>query len=167
MNQDKRNELIEEYGRGYDLFAAALDQTPPDAWEFKPAPKDWSVHELIVHMADSECMGAMRVRKLIAEPGGTLMGYDDAKWAETLDYQNQSVEDALQLFKLTRQTTYHLLKTLPDRVYTYSVVHPELVYPEYGEAYTLEKWLLIYTRHARDHVEQLKKTVRAWKEQNK
>ena len=38
MNQDKRNELIEEYGRGFDLIMAALAEIPPEAWAFKPAP---------------------------------------------------------------------------------------------------------------------------------
>jgi len=72
MNQGERNELIEEYGHGFDLFTATLTQIPREAWEFTPAPSEWSVHELIVHMADSECMGALRIRKLIAEPGGIL-----------------------------------------------------------------------------------------------
>ena len=40
-------------------------------------PHEWSIHELIAHMADSECMGAIRVRKLIAEPGSTLMMYEE------------------------------------------------------------------------------------------
>lgn len=162
MNQAERNEKIEEYGRGSDLFAAALAGVPREAWKFKPAPREWSVHETVVHMADSESIGAIRLRKLIAEPSSTLMLYDDVKWAEALNYQNQSLDDALQIFKLTRQTTYHLLKTLPDRVFTHSVVHPE-----YGGSYTLEKWLNIYTGHIRDHVEQLKKNYEAWKEQGK
>ena len=28
MNQDERNEKIEEYGRGFDLFTAALTRNP-------------------------------------------------------------------------------------------------------------------------------------------
>jgi hypothetical protein len=167
MIQDERHEKIEEYGRGFDSFAAALSKVPHEALDFKPAPEEWSVHELVVHMKDSENMGVIRLHKLIAEPGSTLMEYEEDKWAEALDYQNQSVDDALQIFMLTRQTTYRLLKTLPDRVFTHSVVHPEAGYPEYGELYTLEKWLNIYTRHIRDHIEQLQKTYQAWKEQNK
>ncbi len=167
MNQDERNEKIEEYGRGFNLFAAALAEIPREAWKFKPEPSEWSVHETVVHMADSECMGALRVRKLIAEPGSTLMPYEESKWADALNYQNQDVEDALQIFKLTRRTTYRLLKTLPDQVFMQSVVHPEMVHPEYGKSYTFEKWLNIYTRHIPEHIEQLKKTYQAWKEQNK
>jgi hypothetical protein len=167
MNQNERIEKIEEYGHGFELLSACLDKVPRKAWEFKTGPHEWSVHEVIVHMADAESVGAIRARKLIAEPGSTIMPYDEAHWADALDYQNQAVDAALQIFKLTRQLTYHLLKTLPDQVFTHTVVHPETVYPEYGEAYTLDKWLHIYTRHVRDHISQIQNNYEAWKAQNK
>jgi len=167
MNRAGRNEKIEEYGRGFDIFTAALAEIPREAWEFKPAPGEWSVHETVVHMADSESMGALRARKLIAEPGSTLMPYKDVIWARELNYELQSVDEALEFFRLARLTTYHLLKTVPERVFANSAVHPEAVHPEYGEAYTLEKWLQIYTGHIRDHVGQLQKNHQAWKKQDK
>ena len=162
MNQDERNEKIEEYGHGYEMLSVSLDKVPRRAWEFKPSPHEWSVHEVIVHMADAESVGAIRARKLIVEPGSTIMPYDEARWAESLDYLNQSVDEALQIFKLTRQMTYHLLKKLPDQVFTHTVIHPQAVYPEYGEAYTLDKWLSIYTRHVRDHIKQIGDIYKAW-----
>ena len=166
MNQDERNQKVEEYGRGFDLFNATLNQIPHEAWEFKPAPNEWSIHETIIHMADSESMGALRARKLIAEPGSTLMPYGDAIWARELNYELQSVDEALEFFRLARLTTYHLIKTVPERVFANSVEPPGVVHPEYGEAYTLEKWLNIYTGHIRDHIEQLQKNYQAWKEKN-
>lgn len=158
MNQNERNEMIEEYGRGFDLLTAALAEVPREAWEFKPAPKEWSIHEVIVHMADSECMGAIRLRKLIAEPGSTLMPYKEATWADALHYRNQSMDDALQIFKLTRQMAYGILKSLSDHVFLQTVSHPE-----FDEPYNFEKWFHIYVDHVPEHVEQLKKTHRAWK----
>ncbi len=167
MKNKDRNNKIEEYGAGFDLLKTALEEIPSKAWEFKPAPSEWSVHEVIIHLADAESMGAVRARKLIVEPGSTLMVYDEARWADILDYQNQNVDDALQILKLTRQITYRLLKTLPDQTFMNTVVHPERIYPEYGEAYTLDKWLNIYTQHIRDHIKQLKNNYRAWNRLNK
>jgi hypothetical protein len=162
MNRAGRDEKIEEYGRGFDLLAAALAEVPHEAWEFKPAANEWSIHELIIHMKDSEYMGVIRLHKLIAEPGSTLMPYAEEKWPEALNYAIQDVDDALQLFKLTRGTTYRLLKSLPDRVFTHSGVHPE-----WDQPYTVENWLDIYRLHVPEHIEQLHKTHRAWKEQDK
>jgi len=163
MDQQERIDLIEEYGRGFSLLQAALAGLSPAALAFKPAPTDWSVHEVILHLADSELIGVTRLNMLIAQPGTTLMPYDEAKWAAALRYGEQSMDDALQLFKLLRQRTYPLLKTLPERQFRNSVVHPENAHPEFGAAYTVDKWLQIYAWHVRDHNQQLHNNVKAWK----
>jgi hypothetical protein len=158
MNRDERNEKIEQYGRGFQLLTDALADVPRDAWTYKPSTEDWSVREIIVHMGDSESMAALRVRKLIVEPGTTLMGYEEAKWARALNYNAQDPDASLEIIKLTRQTTYNLLKTLPDEVIDHTVKHPD-----YAEPYTFDRWLNIYARHIPDHVDQIKKTYAAWK----
>ncbi len=160
MNRKERNQKIEEYGRGYDLLISALSEVPREAWTFKATRVDWSVHEIIVHMGDSESMAALRVRKLIVEPGSTLMGYEEAKWADALDYKNQNAEEALEIIRLARKTTYRLLKTLPDETFNHSVTHAE-----YSDPYTFGRWLNIYSLHIPDHIAQLKKSYEFWKTQ--
>jgi len=158
MNREEINQKIEQYGRGFDLLTAALAEVPKEAWEFKPEPTEWSVHEIIVHMADSESMSALRARKLIVEPGSALMGYEESKWADALNYREQSDEDALEIIRLARLTTYRILKTLPDEVFNNSVTHPE-----YDEPYTFESWLNIYARHIPNHIEQIRNNVKLWR----
>src|ERR671923_975412 len=125
MQRQERNEKIELYGKGYDLLMESLRDIPQEMWKFKPEPKEWSVHEVLVHLADSESNAALRARKLIVEPGGTLMGYDQDRWAVELDYHDQSYEDALEIVRLVRKTTYELLKKQPDEVFGHSVRHAE------------------------------------------
>ena len=161
MNRDEINAKIEEYGRGFDLLTAALAEVPQEAWSFRPALDEWSVHEIIVHMADSESMSALRARKLIVEPGSMLMGYEEAKWADTLGYKEQSAEDALEVIRLARKSTYELLKRQPDEAFTHSVTHPEYL----DSPYTFEQWLNIYARHIPDHIEQIKNNVKVWESQ--
>jgi DinB superfamily len=163
MNREEINEKIEQYGRGFSLLNAALAEVPREAWSYRPAPNEWSVHEIIVHMADSESMSALRARKLIAEPGSTLMGYDEANWADALNYKQQSAEAALEIIRLARQSTYELLKRQPDEVFTHSVIHPE--YPD--APYTFEQWLNIYAHHIPNHIDQLKRSYQAWADSQK
>ena len=165
MNELERNELTEEYGLGPDLLATAVAEIPRRAWDFKPAPTEWSVRQLVAHMTDSETLAATRLYMILAQPGSTLMSYEDEAWTKVLSYPDRSIEDTLQLFRLLRQTVHPLLKTVPDSALSNSVIHPDRVYPEYGEAYNLEKWLRIYTRHVRDHVEQLHGIHAAWKKE--
>ena len=159
MDTNERNEKIELYGRGFDLLKAALAEVPQEVMKFKPEPKEWSVHEIIIHLADSESNSALRARKLIVEPGGTLMGYDQDQWAIQLNYHEQSIEDALEVLRLARKTTYELLKRQPDVVFTHSIVHPEM-----SEPYTFEKWLNIYPKHIPGHIEQIRNNLKIWRE---
>lgn len=159
MTPEEHYEKIELYGRGFDLLTAALAEFPKEAWKFKPDPKEWSVHEIIIHLADSESNAALRARKLAVEPGGTLMGYDQDVWANELNYHDQSPEDALQFVKYARLTTYNWLKTLPDDVFTHTVKHPE-----YEEPYSFEMWVDIYSAHIPGHIEQIKNNVKIWRE---
>jgi hypothetical protein len=157
----ERNEKIELYGRGFEMLMETLDAIPRQAWQFKPEPKEWSIHEVIIHLADSETNSALRARLLAAEPGRAVMAYDQDVWANSLDYHGQDPDDALQLLKYARLTTYKWLKTLPEQVFTHAVVHPE-----YQEPYTFEKWLNIYSGHIPAHIEQIKNNFALWQQQN-
>ena len=164
MSARERAELVEEYGAGFERLKAALDQIPVEAWAFKPDPKEWSVRELVFHMTDSETLGVTRLNMIVAMPGSTLMSYEDQAWANALSYADRDIEDALQIFRLLRKSTHALLKSVPASAFENSVIHPDNPYPEFGDTYTVEKWLRIYTRHVRDHIEQLQAIHRAWRE---
>jgi hypothetical protein len=159
MDKKERNKKIELYGHGYDLLKTALAEVPQEAMKFKSAPTEWSVYEIIIHIADSESNAALRARKLIAEPGSTLMGYDQDVWTNTLQYHEHNLEDALEVTRLARKTTYELLKRQSDEVFKNSVKHPE-----YDEPYTFEKWIELYSAHIPGHIEQIKNNVKLWKE---
>ena len=159
MDTKERNEKIELYGRGFDLLKAALAEVPAEAMTFKPEPQEWSVHEIIIHIADSETNAALRARKLIVESGSLLMAYDQDKWANELNYHAQSIEDALEATRIARKTTYELLKTVSDEVFnTHWLKHPE-----FEDPYTFDKWINIYSGHIPGHVEQIQNNMIAWK----
>ena len=161
MNAQERDQKIELYGQGYDLLMEALRDIPREMWTFKPKPTEWSVHEVLVHLADSESNAALRARKLIVEPGGTLMGYDQDKWTRELDYHDQSYEDALEILRLVRKTTYALLKKQPEDVFEHWVKHPE-----YDEPYTFEQWINIYSAHIPGHIEQIRNNYKIWRDRH-
>ena len=157
MTSDERNEKIELYGRGYDLLTAALAKVPREAWTFKPEPKEWSVHEIIIHLADSEAIAAQQARLMVAEPGGIVMAYDPGAWATNLHYHEQDTEEALQLLQLTRAFMVRWFKSLPEKAFTLSAA-----YPGEEDPYLLDDLLRIYAGHIPDHIEQIRKNVELW-----
>src|SRR5215216_2968970 len=160
MDTEQRESKIELYGKGYVLLMETLKDIPRQMWKFKPASEEWSVHEVLVHLADSETNGALRARKLIVEPGGTLMGYDQDKWTRELDYHYLNYEDALEIIRLVRKTTYQLLKKQPTEVFDHWVRHPE-----YEEPYTFEDWINIYSAHIPGHIDQIRNNYRIWRDE--
>jgi hypothetical protein len=161
MTSEERHQKIELYGNAYNLLVEGLKQFPAEMWHFKPAPDHWSVHEILIHITDSEANSYIRCRRFIAEPGKDVMAYDENGWAPALRYYEQSIEDALELFKWLRHNTYQLIRTLPDSVWANTVFHPE------NGLMTLDDWLEIYTRHIPDHLEQMRVNYQAWQEREK
>ncbi len=159
MDANERDAKIELYGRGFELLAKALEELPREMWQFKPAPSEWSVHEVLIHLADSETNAAMRARMLIVQPGGSLMAYDQDLWASTLDYHDQDIQDALETLRLVRKTTYALLKKQPGEVFEHTVQHPEL-----ESAYAFDNWLNIYSAHIPGHIAQIRENYRIWRD---
>ena len=99
MTPEERNKRIESYGTAYQRLVAALERFPAEMWQFRPAPDHWTIHEIIIHIADSEANSYVRCRRFLAEPGSTVLGYDESKWAVALRYHDQSTNDALELFR--------------------------------------------------------------------
>jgi uncharacterized damage-inducible protein DinB len=157
--QADRARLIAMYGQGCDLLDAALATIPRAAWPFKPSKKDWSIHEVLVHMADSECNSYLRVRKAIAQPGEAIMAYDQDVWAVALDYHQRDADDARALLRLVRKTTHAFLLTLSESDWTTrSYYHPE----RKGQV-LLDRWLEDYAAHIPGHIEQIQRNAAQFK----
>ena len=64
----------------------------------------WSARQVIHHVADSEAQSYARLRRLIAEPGTQIQGYDEASWGEneTLGYKDLPIAHSLGVFKAVR-----------------------------------------------------------------
>jgi hypothetical protein len=84
------------------------------------------------------------------------MAYDEMGWARALDYHAQSTEDAIELFKWLRRTSYNLIKDQPESVWAHTIYHPE------NGVMTMNEWLDIYERHVREHVEQMHGVYHQW-----
>ncbi len=157
MTPETRQEKIEWYGRAHTLLVEALQEFPREMWQFRPAPDRWTIHEIIVHLTDSEANSFARCRKIIAEPGATVMAYDEMQWSKALRYHEQSPEDALELFKWLRLTSYKLIQSLPDSVWANTIDHPE------NGTMTTDDWLDVYARHVPEHIAQMRENHADWK----
>lgn len=156
MTRDERRQMLESFGRSPALLCAVLRQLPKKMWLYKPSPDRWSIHEIIVHLADSEASSYVRCRHLIADPGTAVPEFDPARWAATLGYFHQSTREALELIRRLRKMTYSLLVTLPEPVWLHALHHPRE-----GEV-SLEEWIERQERHIPHHIEQIRQNYGSW-----
>lgn len=151
-----RQPKIESYGRAHEQLTAAIQRYPRQMWQFRPAPEQWTIHEILVHITDSEANSYIRCRRLIAEPGSDVLGYEGDKWARDLAYHEQNVEDALELFKWLRYKSYSLIKNLPESIWANTINHSE------NGRMTFDDWLNVYERHIPEHIEQMDAVYAEW-----
>jgi hypothetical protein len=145
-----RRQLIAEYKDGYSAVMSALENITVPELDTHPAPGKWSPREIVHHLADSEMTSAIRLRRLIAEDHPTIVAYDQNEYSRRLFY-DRPIEASLEAFKAARLSTADILERLSEADWAREGVHTE------SGRYTVEYWLELYARHARDHAEQIRR----------
>jgi hypothetical protein len=154
MDKTLRDTLIQQYGDGPRRLRDALARVPAAALKWRPAPGEWSAHEVICHCADSETASYARIRYVIAEPDPLIVGYDQEEWTRRFDYHALPLEPSLATVEAVRATTTAMLRTLSDEAWARKGRHTEI-----GDA---EKWLELYAEHLEGHAQQIEKNLAAW-----
>jgi len=157
MSRAERSELIEQYARGPARLRQALATVPAEAMQWRPAPGEWSAHEVVVHCADSETNAAARIRYVAVEKEPLVLGYDEATWARELDYHGHPLDVALATVDAVRAHTTALLGRLPEAAWAKVGRHTE------SGRYGAEDWLRIYADHLENHARQIETNVAAWR----
>ncbi len=156
LNRSERDALIQRYADGPARLRAALATVPPGALKWRPAPKEWSAHELVCHCADSETNAAGRIRYVLSESDPLIVGYDQDQWAVTFEYHDHPLDPALAAVDAVRANTAALLRRLPDSGWARVGRHTE------SGRYSAEDWLRIYAEHLEVHARQIEKNVEQW-----
>lgn len=133
------------------LLVASLAESDLDRTD----AEGWTPRQVIHHVADSEAQSYARLRRLIAEPGTAIQGYDEGKWAEsaTLGYSATDVAPSIEVFAAVRKSSYLLLQRLSEIELENKGVHSES-----GE-YSIRTWLDTYTNHPIDHANQIRQQL--------
>jgi uncharacterized damage-inducible protein DinB len=125
VTMSSHEELIARYEKGINLFEEALRGAPPEMLDLEPAPGKWTIRQLAAHLADAELVLGTRMRWIAAEPGSPLAAFDQDKWAASLNYGQQSPQQALQMFSALRRSTAALLRSLPESAWERIGKHQE------------------------------------------
>ena len=77
----------------------------------RPQPSGgWTARQVIHHLADSEAMAYIRLRRLLAEDMPVIRGYDEPEWARRLHY-DRPIEASLAVTAAVRASSLELLES--------------------------------------------------------
>ena len=149
MTPLERNQLILKYKEGYDELLRSLEGFPPQEQTARPIPNKWSAREIIHHLADSETVSGIRLKRLLVEDHPLIQGYDQDAFARRLNYNDRDIGPALEAFRSARANTAQLLDAMTEEDWKREGTHSE------SGSYTAEDWLTIYAEHAHNHAAQI------------
>ncbi len=152
MEPTERNDLIARYAAGPDALEAAVAAVPADQLDVAHIAGEWTPRQIVHHVADSETMSYIRLRRLLVEERPVIQGYDEAEWARVLHY-DRPIAPSLVVVRAVRVASAQLLATLSEAEWASEGTHSE------SGRYTLADWLRIYTAHCHDHAEQIRRAA--------
>jgi len=124
----------------------------------RPAPAEWSVLELLGHLADAEIVMAGRYRWTISQDQPRLLGYDQDQWVARLHHNDGQPAELLAAFSAARAANLHLWRRTSADDRQRVAMHAE----RGPESYELMFRML--AGHDRFHLNQMRETLRQLRE---
>jgi hypothetical protein len=150
VDETKRTTLIDRYRTGTADVEAALAGITDDELDRQPVDADsWTARDVAHHLADSEAMAYIRLRRLLAEDEPLIVGYDEPEWARRLHY-DRPIASSLAVLAAVRTASLELLDQLGEADWSRAGTHSE------SGPYGVETWLRIYADHAHGHADQIR-----------
>ena len=119
----------------------------------RPTPEQWSVIEILAHLADSEVVCGWRLRAIIAAPGTPIEAYDQNAWNIAGHYATRDALQCIEQFRAMRKANLALLKSLTPEQWSHYGMHAER-----GKE-TVEQIVSLIAGHDLNHVQQIERIL--------
>jgi hypothetical protein len=138
--------LIDAYEAGAAKLRAAVAGLTRDDLTARPGPGDWSIQEVVVHLADSDAISIDRMKGMLTEADPPLLYADETAYVRLLHPHEQDLGDSLALFEVGRRQWARVLRLLPDPAFDRAGVHDRR-----GRV-TVGGFVADYARHVDEHL---------------
>lgn len=107
----------------------------------------WTVRQVVHHVSDSHLNALSRLKFTLTEDNPTVMGYDEASWAETAEYTLLPVNISLTMIHTIHAKLHALFSSLTTEQWTRTYVHSQ-------SKKQFDLWYLLgmYAWHGKHHV---------------
>lgn len=151
----ERPALIEKIRCLPEQVEAAVANLSDAQLDFQPAPREWSVRQIVHHLADSHMNAFIRLKLALTEDHPTIKPYNQEAFAELPDGKSAPLEISLAILRGLHARWVIVLESLTEEQWALGFSHPE-----YGE-FTLDSQLVTYAEHGEIHLNQIAEAKRA------
>ena len=128
-------ELVTAYS---GLNFAELNAKQPDG--------SWTLHQIAIHMLDSDLIGSDRMKRIACMDNPLLCGYDETAFSNLPGSDQLNAFAACDLFQKNRDMTATILRALPDSTFQRTGIHTE------SGKVSLAEMLEKYIHHLEHHL---------------
>ena len=147
---DAHADAYERFVRGPTLVREALAGTGPATLNRRPPGEDWSMRDVVIHLADSELVRAVQIRLALEDDEPVLPAFDPELWKRKLLYVFRDPEAAMSALQQVRYGTAELLRECAPDAWERTGSHPE-----FGTV-TVAELVARAADHVEEHVAQLR-----------
>lgn len=142
---------LELYLAGIPALEEAVAGLSDTDLDLRLNPGEWSIRQIVHHLADSEATALAQPKFALAEPGRLFIPnrYDSEAWARGLAYDGRGIAPALALFAAVRGHLGQLLRELPN-AWQRATVDPS------GQEHPVDILIGMLVSHAYEHIENIR-----------
>jgi catechol 2,3-dioxygenase-like lactoylglutathione lyase family enzyme len=159
--QHSPEETLATYARGGEEIEAVLTGLTEADLDLTRSPDEWSIRQIVHHLAETDSLFLMTFESALAQPGCTFIRnpYDQPYWAEALAYKERAIEPSMALIKAMRDHLLQLFQYIPDFWDRY-VLLKFASWEGEGDKVTVGGLLEGLNRHLAEHCAEIRETRR-------
>jgi len=137
--------LLDSLERFSRMLPVVVDGIAEADLKWKPSSGNWSIHEIVCHLADEEEFDfSVRTRMTLENPAESWPQIDPEGWAVHRDYLNLAFDERLSRFLSQRKKSLEWLVSLENPAWEQTYQHPQLGAFQAGDilaAWAAHDWL--------------------------
>ncbi|MEM7316629.1 MAG: YfiT family bacillithiol transferase [Planctomycetota bacterium] len=148
FDESIKAKLIDEIREAPARLAEAVSGLTDEQLDTKY--RNWTVRQIVHHVADSHVNSYMRFKWTLAEETPTIKAYEEADWVALADSASGAVDPPLALLSGLHEKWVQVLESMTESQYARAFIHPQS-----GDSVTLWEALNYYPWHGKHHTGQI------------
>lgn len=148
-----KDEPLEVLGHSVGEVRELTQTVPAEVLAKSTGPGEWSAHQLLLHLADTELVYGVRIRMIVTQERPILVGYDQDAWGSRFKDLDESGQQTFLRWRILREANLRLLSSLATDEWSRVGNHSER-----GEE-SIRFMVSLLAGHDRAHLDQMKRAL--------